>query len=150
LSVNALNDGADKINKKGVLEGLAAPPEFSATQRTDEKASACVFDQPDNPCDPVFGLNLLVPLGTDILSSLQTTTWSDKSVSWKPKSHFDDSDPADPVSCKTHCFFVSSNDDFHAWIKSHLTAVDNKESKHDNVDTDCAAEQQVCSRPVLQ
>jgi hypothetical protein len=49
LAVNALN-GTDKISQKVVLEGLTLP-EFSATQRIDKKASACVFNQPDSPYD---------------------------------------------------------------------------------------------------
>ena len=149
LAVNALN-GTDKITQKAVLEGLT-PPEFSATQRMDKRASARVFDQPDSPCDLVFGLDLLVPPGIDISCLTQTMTWSDESVSWKAKSCFDDANLEDPVSYETHCFFVNSSDDFHEWIELHSTsAVDIKGSKHEQVDTDHAAKQQMHLMPEQQ
>jgi hypothetical protein len=72
LAVNTLN-GIDEISQKVVLEGLTLP-EFSATQRTDKKASAHVFNQPDSPYDLIFGLDLLVPLGIDISCLTQTMT----------------------------------------------------------------------------
>jgi hypothetical protein len=150
LSVNALN-GADEIDQKAVLEGLALP-EFSAThQRTDKKASDCVFDQQESPHDLVLGLDPLVPLGTDISCLSQTMTWSDESVSWKLKSCFDDSNLADPVSYKTHCFFINWNEDFNEWIESHSTTVNIKGSECEKVgSTDHATKQQVHLKPEQQ
>jgi hypothetical protein len=78
-------------------------------------------------------------------------TWLDESVSWKPKSYFDDANLADSVSYETHCFFVNSSDDFDEWIESHSTATVNvKESKYGKVDTDCAAKQQIHLTPEQQ
>ena len=84
-----------------VLEGLTLP-EFSATRRIVKKASAYAFYQPESPYDLIFGLNLLVPLGIDTSCLSQTMTWLDETVSWKPKSYFDDTAPADPVYCATY------------------------------------------------
>jgi hypothetical protein len=148
-AVNAL-DGADETNQKVVLEGLTAPG-FSATQRTDKKAAAHVFNQPDSPYDLVLGLDLLVPLGIDASCLTQTMTWLGDSVSWKPKSCFDDSNLADPVSYETCCLFVNStSDDLDERIESRLTAVDVKGSKHEKVNADCAAKQQTHLTPEQQ
>jgi hypothetical protein len=148
-AVNALNE-TDEISQKAVLEGLALP-EFSATQRKDKNASACVFDQPDSPSDLIFGLDLLVPLGIDISCLTHTMTWLDEGVPWKPKSHFNDANLADSVSYETHCFFVNSSDGFDEWIESHSTTTVNvKESKCGKVDTDCAAKQQMHLTPEQQ
>jgi hypothetical protein len=137
------------VNQKVVLEELTLP-EFYATQRIDKKVSAYVFDQPSSPYDLVLGLDLLVPLGINISCSTQTISWLDESVSWKPKSYFQDSQLKDSVSYETHCFFVNSNDDFDALIKSHSALVDIKGSKYEREDTDYATKQQKHLTPSQQ
>ena len=117
-----------------------------------QKAWACVFDQSSTcPHDLVLGLDLLVPLGICISCLTQTIAWSDGSAPWNPKSNFDGSHLlADLVSCETHCFFVDADDDFDEWIESHQTSADVKSSKHEKVDTDCAAAQQTHLTPSQQ
>jgi hypothetical protein len=46
--------------------------------------------------------------------------------------------------------FVDTNDDFDEWIKLHWTLADDKSSKDEKVDTDCAASQQTHLAPSQQ
>jgi hypothetical protein len=117
LPINTLN-GIDTTNQKVVLEELTLP-ELSATQKIDKKVSAYIFNQPSSPYDPIFGLDLLVPLGIDILCLTQTISWIGESVSWKPKSYFNDTILKDSVEYEMHCFYINSTDDFDTWIESH-------------------------------
>jgi hypothetical protein len=132
-----------------ILEGLISP-EFSAMQRTNKRAQARVFDQPNSPYDLVLGLDLLAPLGIDISCLTQTIAWLDQAVAWKPKSCFDDSHLAGSVSYQTRCLFADANDDFNEWIESHSTTVDVKSSEHEKVDAGQAAVQQTHLTPSQQ
>jgi hypothetical protein len=114
------------MNQKVVLEELTLP-ELSATQKIDKKVSAYIFNQPSSPYDLIFGLDLLVPLGIDISALTQTISWMGESVSWKPKSYFNNTNLKDSVAYETHCFY--STDDFDTWIESHSASVDIKSSK---------------------
>jgi hypothetical protein len=148
LPINTLN-GIDTMNQKVVLEELTLP-ELSTTQKIDKKVSAYIFNQPSSPYDLIFGLDLLVPLGIDISCLTQTISWMGESVSWKPKSYFNDTNLKDSVAYETHCFYINSTNDFDTWVESHSASVDIKSSKYEKVDTDYVAKQQKHLTPSQQ
>ena len=142
LKINTLSEGHTSTNRKVTLKHIQLP-EFSPTRKIDKAFSAYVFNKANCKYDLIIGLDVMIPLGIDVLTSSRTVRWQGLQVPFRSKDYFLQQGFEETPENESFCMFTDTFvDNIDCFSVTNPLVGEIKSNTYSSVQTDEIAFQQ--------